>query len=447
MTDEELLKRLTEFNVDPRNTRLREYYETDNIWKTLKVERDENKHSAFLAWILGKDATDHHSFLHRFLNLLVLRSQKDSNNIQMEKNLRDSILMQKLKIQEIKEVTTEKFVSSLSTIRYDDRIDIYIDCEIEGDQEINSNYNRLEIIIENKVGASEGKTKEKAPDNPSPYENTYKGMVQTQRYYYACRKEPNLRQPPFDADKTLQLFVYLTPKEENPKDQHFIRISYQDLVDYVFEPYFKQLNTDKYTVSTLKEYLRVLGNPNNKYNMIMAQDEYQKELLKDFYMRNEDLFMSAVRAMKEDAETEIDEEELGTIITAIDQINQKKKASNRRFSVNNQGCYMMYEVVAEFVRHLLGLGKQMSEIETTICNYTKEKGKTYAHAGFEKDQVGRLKNNTIVNYESFFNSKPFYVTREWGLVEGSNRNFDGFLKGVKNHHPDFKITDITTYSK
>ena len=42
---------LTEYNIDPKNTAIKQYYDADNLWKTLHIERDENKHSAFLAWL------------------------------------------------------------------------------------------------------------------------------------------------------------------------------------------------------------------------------------------------------------------------------------------------------------------------------------------------------------------------------------------------------------
>ena len=52
---------LTRYNIDPRNSRLRDYYEADNIWRSLRIERDENRHSSFLAWLLNKDAVQDNS--------------------------------------------------------------------------------------------------------------------------------------------------------------------------------------------------------------------------------------------------------------------------------------------------------------------------------------------------------------------------------------------------
>ena len=32
---------LTRYNVDSRNSRLRDYYESDNLWRTILIERDK----------------------------------------------------------------------------------------------------------------------------------------------------------------------------------------------------------------------------------------------------------------------------------------------------------------------------------------------------------------------------------------------------------------------
>ena len=56
ITMNEIEHLLTQYNIDSRNRRLREYYAADNIWRTLRIERDENRHSAFLAWLIEKDA-------------------------------------------------------------------------------------------------------------------------------------------------------------------------------------------------------------------------------------------------------------------------------------------------------------------------------------------------------------------------------------------------------
>lgn len=186
---------LTEYNIDPQNTAIKQYYDADNLWKTLHIERDENKHSAFLAWLFGHDVNSENSPLIKLLNLLVLRSTEE----QMDSRLKMAILKSKLRVKTAI-ITTEMIVSRLSTLISNDRLDIYSKCDVDGVE----GFSQLEIIIENKVGASEGDAKNK---NGVEWG---KGLSQTQRYYHACHENRK-------DDSTVQLFVFLTGKEQNPK--------------------------------------------------------------------------------------------------------------------------------------------------------------------------------------------------------------------------------------
>lgn len=281
---EELIR---EFNIDPTNTKIREYYAADNIWKSVHIERNETAHSAFIAWLLGKDYPDWNGPLYYLLNLLIGTSNRtDSEFVQ----LKNAVLRQKLKFGNV-EIRTEKRICDLSNIRYTDRLDIYIKCQISGlnstneDDQSNSEGeepssekgprnedegNRvvptiLEIFIENKIDSFEGKNKlSSLKASPTPDEIKYKGLKQTGRYYFACSKDNdgkggNCRKRPFDAAHTIQLFVFLTEKDQNPSDVHFEKISYQDLVDYVIEPYLFRSDIDDHTKFVLNDYLRNLG--------------------------------------------------------------------------------------------------------------------------------------------------------------------------------------------
>ena len=132
---------LTEYNIDPKNTAIRQYYDADNLWRTLHIERDENKHSAFLAWLLSHDAEGTNSPLIMLLNLLVMRSVDG----QMDEHLKMAILKAGLMIKSAS-VNTEVAVSRLSALNSNDRLDIYAVCDVEGVED----FARLEIIIENK---------------------------------------------------------------------------------------------------------------------------------------------------------------------------------------------------------------------------------------------------------------------------------------------------------
>ena len=94
----------------------------------------------------------------------------------------------------------------------------------------------------------------------------------------------------------------------------------------------------------------------------------------------------------------------------------------------------MFEVVAEFVKYLLQKGKSFEEVDNIIKDYTKE---NVCHVSSNRSEVRRAEKS----FESDYNGIPFYVTKEWGLGS-TGRNFDGLLKGIIQHYPDFLIQEI-----
>lgn len=120
---------LIQYNVDSRNCQLREYYEVDNLWRALRIERDEKRHSAFLAWLFQKDPSNSNSPFFKLLNLIIRCKNEyiDDDFIQ----LKNEILFGNLQLKSL-DVIPEKTISSLSEIRYNDRLDIYAEGEISG---------------------------------------------------------------------------------------------------------------------------------------------------------------------------------------------------------------------------------------------------------------------------------------------------------------------------
>lgn len=413
---------LTQFNVDSRNTKLRDYYEADNLWRTLRIERDENRHSSFLSWLLDKDALLDNSPFIKFLNLAIRRKASDADADFNE--LKKAVLLSRIQLRSV-HFSVEKVVSKLSSIRFNDRIDIFGDCEISGV----GDFSRLEIIIENKIDSKEGKNKiSDKLDNITTEEEHYKNLMQTERYYYACSKECGLRKTPFDGNQTIQLFVFLSANKQYPSDAHFITISYQDLVDFILEPYLNRNDLDNHSTMAVNEYLRILGNPLNN-STTMATTSEEKELLIEFYKNNEDLFKRALEVMRDNAESE---EEENNYTAMLDSMTKSKV--RRFFRINGSEYeYMMYEVVAEFVKFLLkNKGETFESAEKILKQYTREY--TACHVSTNKTDVKRSEKC----FEAIYEGQPFYVTKEWGLGS-SDRNFDGLLKGIQRDYSDFMI--------
>lgn len=426
MTDIEEL--LINYNIDSKNIAIKNYYETDNLWKTLRIERDENKHSAFLAWLFRQAARTYNSPMVNFLNLLVRQASDEQLSKHGMKELRRAILSQSLVVKNV-EIRTEKQICQLSNIRYTDRLDLFFECDIIGVE----SYNKLEIILENKIDSTEGGSKiQSKVANPTQEEIAYTKKKQTERYYYACSKECGNRNDAFNPGKTLQLFVFLTSQDsQQPVDNNFIKVSYQNLVDYILEPYSKQEDVDEHTKMSINEYLRILGNPYNNNMSTMAITSEERELLIDFYQRNEVLFKKAVEVMLASSESEEEEKDYQNMLNTI----TKTTRGRRFFVINNGGVqYKMYEVVAEFVKYRLSKGISMADIENDIKSWTKE---NVCHVSYKKEEVRRGEKS----YEANYQGTPFFVTKEWGINE-KGRNFSGFMSAVNKKYPDFQIAMI-----
>jgi hypothetical protein len=399
--DKSTIELLTEYNIDPQNTAIKQYYDADNLWKTLHIERDENKHSAFLAWLFEHDVNSENSPLIKLLNLLVLRSTEE----QMDSRLKMAILKSKLRVKTAI-ITTEMIVSRLSMLNSNDRLDIYSKCDVDGVE----GFSQLEIIIENKVGASERDAKNK---NGVEWG---KGLSQTQRYYHACHENRK-------DDSTVQLFVFLTGKEQKPQDGHFITISYQDLVDYILEPYLKNSNIDNHTEMAIKEYLRILGNP--YYKTILATTMEEKELLKDFYDRNKDLFMRAIDVMIATTTDEDEKADLEDLQRTI------KKTSRRHYTINGEGDYSMYQVVEKFVEFRQESGRSINEINQEIQIFVSSKWDFISN-----------KQNAVAHSEKgeYISSNGLYITKQW-KGKREEENFPRFMNGVNKNYSDFQIVE------
>lgn len=143
------------------------------------------------------------------------------------------------------------------------RTDIVILCEV-----LNvSNNQKLRICIENKVDSSEH------DDQCTKYYNHY------------------------SQDKSvITIYLFLAPvKPDTLSDNHFIKITYQELLDEVIYPI--QRYFEKYSESTkfyLREYINTITSI--KTDNILAMSKDYTELLKKFYNNNETLIFAAIKA-------------------------------------------------------------------------------------------------------------------------------------------------------
>jgi len=234
--------------------KLNEYYERKTLLSlSPKIARDEETHSAFLAWLFNGFRMSETFALKKLLQLLSKKNEYtflDKLYLGNEYQIHDLV------------VEKEYPISG-------GRLDIYIQCTLSYKNE----NKKLDIIIENKV---------KSDENDK----------QTNKYFDWAIKEQKFENP---------LFVYISPNENaKPKSSNFTVITYQDIVDYVIEPALIKYVDNTQIHQMLKDYLRTLSYQNyHKGELIMATNTEEIEILTQFYNENKELFEKVISAIAE----------------------------------------------------------------------------------------------------------------------------------------------------
>ena len=276
---------MLQFNNDPDFIKLRDRYATKSFLEIMSTDRSETRHSSFLAWLLeGKDfpvKEQDHPIIH-LLDILIRRESEQSSTEQSTEKLvpddiKNMVLSRNIKSIQIHEVSTEKLVKEVSDIPSKDRLDIYIHCTIETK---NREPKKIEFIIENKVGSKENGPKVSGSKDSGPKEkrdfpnkySKYLEITQTERYYYALlndNENKNARN-----EESTKIFIYLTPisnddlsdfdnlgEDQKSKDEHFININYQDILDNIIEPLLSSEDISTRIHTLLNEYVLSLSLP------------------------------------------------------------------------------------------------------------------------------------------------------------------------------------------
>lgn len=326
-TEIDIVSLLREYNQNPENKRLKALYSGRTIFEILGKERNETAHSAFLEWLFsGKEisGTSNENTLICLMDSVLKRIAQQKYEWKKDRTLvsiSNALLSRTLKIQNIRS-KTEKPVTEVITDNKKkeivkqckktkgkkDSVDIYIICDVTGID----NLKRIEFIIENKIGTKEGAAK-----NASS-ENEYERLSQTERYYWAFKREKD------KENDTYQFFIYLTPSSEDEinkpckicESEHFTCINYQDIYEDVLLPLLlseKLGNREEYLI---KEYIKVLSVPGifksddnadegtkqqsiNSF-IILATSKEEKELLKAYWTNNEKLIIASLQSYEEE---------------------------------------------------------------------------------------------------------------------------------------------------
>lgn len=265
------------FKNDIGVQKLQSLYFSKSFSEILSISRREVSHSSFIAWLLDKN--ENHLLLdfpiQKFIEIVILRCKEELEN--KYSFIFNAILTENysiISVKIIKEMGLGKF----------GRLDIYTKIVLC----IDNKEHTIKLIIENKVESKENND-------------------QTNGYYQY-----------FENNKKtgdINLYIYLTPipsselnmlSEPECACKNFTQINYQDLVDYLLEPILSQ-NISERTKFIITEYLQSLSQPSlynedtkKKQNLIMALGKEEKELLSNFWKKNEKLIISAMYAINTD---------------------------------------------------------------------------------------------------------------------------------------------------
>ena len=254
-------KSILKIKNNPVYQELKGYYGHSTIFSALGIERNENRHSAFLCWLLDPKS-DHQLGVEPLKKFLALyAATNDKNDIE----LRAAFITGRFEVEAVeinKEVALARFCdTNVNLNEKQKRLDIWAEFSVVLPDSNDSR--RVALVIENKIYSKEGK----------------RGDVYQTDVYHDCLSK-------FYEDDTL-LEVFLTPDEEGAHCPSFIHLSFQQLLDDVLLP-LSPMTSSAHARLFIDDYIRNLGKPalndeddekKIKNYSILATSEYERKRL------------------------------------------------------------------------------------------------------------------------------------------------------------------------
>jgi len=382
----ELENQILKFNNDPQVFALRNRYAQKTFLDIMSVARSENRHSAFLAWLLKGDdfavSPQDHPIVHLLDSIItrvgenkIAESERENSQeckIKDYDQLKETILTRDIKSIEIEEIKTEKSLgelcvdsngAALEGLPKLDRIDVYIRFSIVRKTEPRKSLN-YEIIIENKIGSLEGGKPKKTDKSVAGKEISPEFNVQqTVRYFKACTHN-NRKNKPANGS----IFVYLTPDlEKNPASPYFIHVIYQDVLDNIIESLLlPDVNTSDRIRLFLEEYISSLSLP--AYEQSDDSEENTKQIKEAIIM--------AVRSKERKQLSDLWNKKYKDLLTlAIEAYNQTdeevlKDSGNQ---ILKQFCEVNKELIIAILRVAVEANSNDSELKDAYKDLIRQK--------------------------------------------------------------------------
>ena len=232
-----LEKDILRIKNNPVYQELKSYYSRSTIFSALGIERNENRHSAFLCWLLDPKS-DHQLGVEPLKKFLALYA---ATNEKIDTQLRAAFVTGRYDVENVeigREVTLARFCddsyAGLLLNEAQKRLDIWSELSVILPD--SSESRRIAMVIENKIYSKESKMGD-----------TYQTEV-----YHDCLST-------YYEGQTL-LEVFLTPDGEEAHCPDFIHLTYQQLLDDVLLP-LTPLITSEHAGLFINDYIRNLGKP------------------------------------------------------------------------------------------------------------------------------------------------------------------------------------------
>lgn len=148
MSYQDLKKKIIDMQNDSIYQNLSASYNKQNIFSILKIERNENRHSAFLCWLFNPDS-EHGLGLIPLKKVLALYAL---HNEALQPDLAMLMISGNYQL-EVEDCTTERCLNQISESNGKERLDIWMklwltDCD--------GNKKMMPLVVENKIYSNEG---------------------------------------------------------------------------------------------------------------------------------------------------------------------------------------------------------------------------------------------------------------------------------------------------
>ena len=374
-------------------------YHRGNIFGITKMSRRELMHSNFIAWALNPESSHALRFypIYQLVKSLgVIQGNADNSNARkLNDNGQDPNLLYKF--------YDENFIIG-ATVKREHPVPVgntkkYIDILIE----IATTEKVLPIIIENKVESKENGSN---GDQTLVYHNWSEQEYSDNSKYYA------------------PIYVYLYPEynSQMQKAKEYIRMTYQELVDYVIEPSMVKCG-DLVSINNYRTYLQCLSfqTDNEKGGETMAISSEEKKIFRAFVEENKELLCAVLGELGE--LVDIDQDTISNVTNSLKDTTQYQfdgetygkgrlvLAVVKKYEADNKpACYT--DLLAAFPGELQG-----AKGVVRLANSVSDKDK-----GINGQKRYFVKANEIITLPS---SEKVLVSTEWGIT-----NIDKFVQHV-----------------